>query len=261
MSDNFEDFEFKPLTQGLGFHKKTVDLGKEEKKAEVTSTLPKRDINADSINRMISSIPTFDNPAAPVAENFFSPPLPREELPSFRSPRYQEISKKTIIEPALSPKVDFAVSNRVSAEPVAPVLAEVGFSISAFIFDSLVVVGLTSLFTGIVLAITQADFGLVIQNAQTDLTTRLSLVLLVLSVIELYLVLSRSFFGSTLGEWAFDIELGNTRQQKSAWYPIAVAWRTLLIMLTGFVLLPLISLILGKDVPGKLSGPRLYRKN
>lgn len=261
MSDNFEDFEFKPLTQGLGFHKKMIDLGKEVKKADVASTASKRDISAESINRVISSIPTFDNPTPPASENFFSPPLPREELPSFRSPRYQEISKKTIIEPALNPKVDFAASNKVSAEPMTPILAEVGFSIPAFIFDSLVVVGLTSLFTGIVLAITQADFGLVIQNAQTDLTTRLSLVLLVLSVIELYLVLSRSFFGSTLGEWAFDIELGNMRQQKSAWYPITVAWRTLLIMLTGFVLLPLISLIIGKDVSGRFSGPRLYRKN
>lgn len=305
-----DEFEFKPLTQGLGFHKKTIDLSSEVKKSNIASQSfnntkspnSKSQTQAESVRRLVDSFPTFDQP-------FMTQPLPRKteftkdsnteasykETPSnealhkqvpfaetprreesmlaFKSPkmggaRFEESkaeAKASIISPAAG-QFDFAqvakapkISNKISVEPLAPAIKEVPFSIAAFIFDSFVVMGLTFLFTGVVLAVTQADLLTVLANAQTDIPTRASLVVLFLSVIQLYIVLSRSFFGRTIGDWAFDVQLGNQQQQKSAIYPILVGWRALLVMLTGFITLPILSIISRRDVAAFLTGVRTYR--
>jgi hypothetical protein len=43
-------------------------------------------------------------------------------------------------------------------------------------------------------------------------------------------------------------------------YPLKVAIRSLLNIVTGIVLLPLVSAMLGRDVAGQLSGVKLYRQ-
>ena len=84
---------------------------------------------------------------------------------------------------------------------------------------------------------------------------------LYVAVLEMFLIISRSFFGRSLGEWTFDMQLGEDEQIEKASYPFQVLFRNLLILGTGFVLLPLLSLLTGKDIAGKLSGVRLYRQN
>ncbi len=294
-----DEFEFKPLTQGLGFHKKTIDLAAETNKSNLTSqvlrdkSLPtppsaRSQTQAESVRRMVDSIPGFDqglNPQLP-KHNFITQPLPREEVTAFKSPRlsganlggarFEESEARapqTTSQTSIAKHLDFTevanatktavanatkAANKISADPMPIALQEVSFSITSFIFDTFMVAGLSCLFMGIVLAVTDSEISLVWANAQTDVPTRISLVILLLSVIQLYVVLSRSFFGRTIGEWAFDVQLGDAKQQQSAWYPLLVGWRAILTTLTGFVMLPILSLIAGRDVASLLTGVRTY---
>lgn len=285
--DPFEEFEFKPLTKGLGFHKKANEVlgsvpeaaqeaglfrGPAAKSSERASDKASNKI--EELNRIIDRIPAVDSPNSRAMSGRVEPALPREEknfvAPTYQAPKFAgaptvgpspspapETKKSEPLFEAKLAKADFASTTKVTEGTVAR--TEVGFHLGAFLFDALVVVGLVSLFTGVTLAVTGADFSAVWANAQTDLATRLSLVLLGFSVIQLYLILSRSFFGATLGEWAFEISLGSKGEQSKALYPLKVAGRSFLVVLSGFVLFPLLSLVLRKDLAGRLSGVRLGR--
>lgn len=75
----------------------------------------------------------------------------------------------------------------------------------------------------------------------------------------IYMISVRSFMGSTFGEWACDLRLGQPHERlQVGGYLIKVAFRTTLILLTGVITLPLLSLVFGKDFAGSLSGLRLF---
>ncbi|MEN0059383.1 MAG: RDD family protein [Bdellovibrio sp.] len=74
----------------------------------------------------------------------------------------------------------------------------------------------------------------------------------------LYMVSIRGLMGSTLGEWACDLRLGQPHERLQSGYVIKVALRSTVILLTGIVTLPVLSLLLGRDVPGIVSGLRLF---
>lgn len=73
-----------------------------------------------------------------------------------------------------------------------------------------------------------------------------------------YTICTRTLMGATIGEWACDLRLGQPQERMQDNYLAKVALRSTLIVLTGFVTLPLISLIIGKDLPGVISGLRLF---
>jgi hypothetical protein len=76
----------------------------------------------------------------------------------------------------------------------------------------------------------------------------------------MYTVIARSFFGRTLGEWTFDVQLGQDKEQELESYPVKVALRALLTTVTGLILLPLISAVMGRDIAGTVTGVQLYRQ-
>lgn len=86
-----------------------------------------------------------------------------------------------------------------------------------------------------------------------------SLAILVLSH-QVYLIATRVFCGSTVGEWTADCQLGNIKQRKSSDYTLKVLFRSLILALTGFILLPVLSVIFRKDIAGYLTGLQLYQK-
>ncbi|MEZ4872416.1 MAG: hypothetical protein R2827_09280 [Bdellovibrionales bacterium] len=53
-----------------------------------------------------------------------------------------------------------------------------------------------------------------------------------------------------MGEWTFDHQLGRDEEQEEALYPLKVVWRSILIILTGVVILPLLSFVTRR--PGEL---------
>ena len=74
----------------------------------------------------------------------------------------------------------------------------------------------------------------------------------------LYMITTRFFIGSSIGEAACDIRLGKPQERMSSWYFLKVVFRATLIVATGIVVLPLLSLLFGKDIPGSLSGLKLF---
>ncbi|MAF89708.1 MAG: hypothetical protein CL674_00440 [Bdellovibrionaceae bacterium] len=124
--------------------------------------------------------------------------------------------------------------------------------------DFVVIFGVVNLFLSSLLLVTKLDVFQIVRTNYQDPMTQLSLGLIFLSSCFLYIVISRSFFGMTLGDWALDIQLGSPDQQRSTWYPVKVAMRFLVNLLFGFVLLPFLSVIFRKDLLGSISGLSLY---
>lgn len=272
-----EDFEFKPLTKGLGFHKKTVEISLDKARTiqepTITKTLPRQEFASPlSANATVSSnpipravapqpeplLPTFKSPYG----NTNSIPSNRSNLDFFDTPAVKPpATTSTVSATAAATLTKPATQIQNSSIRIQPqtILEPVSFSVPAAIFDLLVICGLVCLFTGVVLAVTQSDITLVLENANSDVATRASLVVLVLAVIQLYMTLSRSFFGRTIGDWAFEQRLGDEEQLYTNSYPVKVFARGLAQILTGFVTLPILSLIFRRDIAYYLSGVRLFR--
>jgi len=215
-----DDFEFKPLTDGLGFHKKIIDLKEHPEKFE-----------------------PLDKPAPgkPVHQSESKAPLWNAALKS-----------KDFIEKKVSktPK---------SAPPVKPLTLEpVATSWPAAIFDSTMVLGLLLIFSAVIFAVTGIELNQLIEMLQTEGTAQFGALVLLFSIYEIYTVTCRTFFGKTVGESVFEYRLGSREAQQKVLYPLQVAWRSFAIALTGFVILPLLSSLLKQDLAGILSGVTLY---
>ncbi len=85
-----------------------------------------------------------------------------------------------------------------------------------------------------------------------------SIAILFLTVSWTYLVFMRAFMGASIGEMTCDLRLGEPLQRLSISYILKVMLRTTAVMLTGVVLLPLVSLLLTKDIAGEISGLKMY---
>ncbi len=79
----------------------------------------------------------------------------------------------------------------------------------------------------------------------------------VMGVFSLNMLMLRIFLGFTLGDWAVGLRLGSLPQRLSENYGLLVLTRTVMILVTGGILLPLLSLVFGKDLAGKLTGLEL----
>ena len=127
--------------------------------------------------------------------------------------------------------------------------------------DSIVVFGFINIFIAILLLVTEIDVYSILTQTSSDLITQFSLVLLAFAALELYMVVSRSFFGMSLGEWAMDVQLGTAEQQNQASYPLKVAWRSFVNLATGLVVLPILSYIFNRDIAYFICGLELHERD
>jgi len=74
----------------------------------------------------------------------------------------------------------------------------------------------------------------------------------------IYLIIMRIFMGASLGEWSCQLRLGQPTQRIKISYIFRVIARTSLILLTGVVTLPILSLICKRDLVGELTGLKVY---
>lgn len=125
------------------------------------------------------------------------------------------------------------------------------------VLDTLVAIGMACLFLAVALSITGANLLALLENTQTDEATMVSLVLFFVGMALLYVLAARTWVGATLGEWSYEIRVGSARARRRWFYPIQILWRGALVAATGFVLMPLISLIAGRDVLKYLTGLEL----
>jgi len=221
-NDFDDDFEFKPLTDGLGFHKKVIDL------KESVEIQPQK-----------SPIKKTNSAQLAQTQNLWTPTLKTKEFTDAKK-------NKAVVVGGGSANVESA-----NLEPVST-----GWP--AAIFDSTMVLGLMLIFSAIIFAITKIDLSQLMEMLQNEGSAQLGALALLTSVYEIYTVTSRTFFGKTVGESVFEYQLGNSQAQDRAIYPLQVAWRSLVIALTGFIVLPLLSTIINQDLAGLLSGVSLY---
>jgi hypothetical protein len=237
MANNFgDDFEFKPLTDGLGFHKKIIDLKENPEKYESTlNQRPAQNQNQTPIQKV----------AQKLSQPLWNPSLKNQDIFEKRNPQVQKTQK------IQKPTVVNSIPSDAGLEPVAT-----GWS--AAIFDSTMVLGLVLIFSAVIFAVTKIDFSQLMEMLQTEGTAQFGALVLLISVYEIYTVTCRTFFGKTVGESVFEFRLGTHSAQQKILYPIQVAWRSFAIALTGFIVLPILSTILNQDLAGILSGVSLY---
>ena len=145
---------------------------------------------------------------------------------------------------------------QTAVQPGTPV----AHNMAGAILDSMVVLGISTIFLVCILAITHVNIVGLLTNANTDVSTQFHLAFLFLAVLQMYMLTSRSFFGASLGDWAFDLQIGRDDQRSRPTYPIQVAWRSLFMTLTGFIVVPLLSLVLKRDLAKPVTGLELLRR-
>lgn len=139
------------------------------------------------------------------------------------------------------------------------VMTEVAISqhFGSAILDALVVLGLGCVMLAVVLGITNVNLLALLENTKTDIDTVFLLATLFVSSALLYCLAARSFLGATLGEWSYEIRVGDAKHRGSWYYPLAVLWRSVLAAATGFVLVPILSALFDKDLFQSLTGLQL----
>ena len=234
---DFEDFKLEPLSEGLGFHKKKVNLDSEVKKAgfvdeklalnvPVTTPLP---IQPKKINRDT----TGDNTAV----------------------IHKKDGKKTTVAPFKDRSLKFSESKRTSTLDSETLPKGIRYeeavgshSFVSLVLDFFVVTGLFLTSSFMLFVITDLDLDALLVGLANDPMTQGMMGILFFSISIFYLVLSRSVTFCTLGEWALDMKLGAEKHRNSIFYPIRVFLRSFIILITGVIPITLISLVMRKDM-------------
>jgi hypothetical protein len=304
--DPFEEFEFKPLTEGLGFHKKA-----EKGSAPEIQQQPVNAQKSQSISDLIASLPPamdfVDNEQPkPESRPQIFQPLGRKEyvspdpvdiknrdVGSTAFPPVQQTTRSsmnstmaptpTLRSPLAAPTANDITrsfphleKNRTSntnaalrapttaktsaATPLATneKLRKVSASFAAAILDGMIAIGFASIFLVVLLTITQVDLNRMLASSTTDMQTYMQIGMLFLVVLNIYMISARGIFGSSLGEWAFDLQIGTRAEQRRPIYLVKIVWRMILVMATAFITLPILSKIFGRDLFAKLGAPQLY---
>lgn len=249
-SDMFDEFEFKPLTSGLGFHKKS-----DAKKAEIAANVtPKVDFKNPNLN-FANSAPTTS--AVPMTSSTPSNMMNKSSMtsPTIKVPTIEDdsiIKAQSAVNEILKnlnhkKQVENLQKNKSKFEwkSTTP-------SMAAAALDAMFVMAMFLVCMICMLTITKVDlianFSQPGENSVIIFTT----LLLLLMVNFIYMTVFRTYMGYTPGEWAFDQRCGKEIDQASASYVPKVALRTLLVSLTGFIPLTLASFFLKFDLAGTL---------
>ncbi len=273
MKDNQKDivdeFEFKPLTEGLGFHDKEESS---YSPVDVTRKAPLQDRGVH-----------FAIPDKDFIEEEEVPSVKTSQVSSASVPGFQSQKYKSNQNP-VSENIDSSVNRNQSSDQELKKHEEQHLSmdwqavrkeekqekvyleeamphVAAMFFDFFAILAMVCGCLFILLTVTGVELSAVIQSAQIDIGVRMSVFALIISVLLFYTTVSRSFFNSTLGEWTFDLQVGSERDFKSVWYPVKTFWRQFVLIAMGGVFVPLFSWILRKDVAYWLTGLRLYKKH
>ena len=230
--DPFEEFEFRPLSGGLGFYKNpasgsasssTNAKKREIDSLEIRSPLPRTEEAGDEI---IGRIP-------------MQTPQLRIENPPAKKVGGVEATKKIGKESLLVATI---------WEPTA-------------VFLDAMLVAATFLSCLIVLIlVTKVDLFAQLMRPDAETSLFATLILLLAFVSWAYLSVSRMFAGRTAGEWVVDQQVGTSEQQTEWSYSIRVLGRSLIVIATGWMLVPIFSFALNRDLAGLWTGAPLLRK-
>lgn len=282
-----DDFEMKPITPGLGFHKKPVSLKEHVAATNLVQDKLGRSLpleappmndgrprsKEDILNEIKEALRPIQQSRAQTKTHSLSETLPRgpEDVRKATSPEISipvpttrtpmEIVNFETPTATLRDDAPLVGTRRGAHDAKIRDLTPVSFSLVSTILDSIIVLALSMIFMISLIFATEVNLNAVIASAARETSALASLIVLYLAVWQMYAVVSRSFFGATIGEWTFDLQLGETQQLNTTFYPAKVLVRSLATIFTGFVLLPFLSLVSRRDISAKISGLQLYRKN
>ena len=241
MNAEQDEFEFKPLTEGLGFHKKQTE--KEKPLAPKTAL------------KFQSEMPDLA----------IQTPLPRKGFDSTASLKKTPAPTNTVDEilKTLNEKkgVDFNSEKSKLREPAPIVYKPTQWDISASLLDAMLVTAGTLLCLILLLVVTRIDLFANLYHPDANGMVYWSLASLVITVSWIYLVGHRVFLGFTPGEWVFDQRLGKPEEFGTTEYALKAIARSTIVSLTGFVVIPLISTIMNQDLLAKMTGLHLMKRS
>jgi len=245
--DPFDEFEFKPITDGLGFHNtKNTD-----------APISKRHQEMEFIEETISE---KSRPVAFMVKN----PLPRETKPRIQE---QPLNKTTeTVDEILrtlneKKKYDFVEKAKSLRNEVPQSQLKTScFDLSAALLDAMLITAMFLTSMVILLVVTKVDLISNLLNPDEGGQIYLGTLGLFASITWIYLVVNRMFLGRTPGEWVFDQQIGLDREIGGGAYSVKVALRSLLIIATGLIPLPFLSLISRYDLAGKITGTQIYKR-
>ncbi len=234
MADPFDEFEFKPLTEGLGFHRAKEPTpkkreGERDILQELQSPLPRKrspiaeSTAVETVFKGLEKSLDFETPSTPI------PPRPQAQV---------------IPKPAIAAKPEIHLE-------VAP------WSMGAFCLDAVVILAMALSFLICFVLVTRVDL---VRNLafQVDGNTLIfSLVGLYWLIGWMYYIACRGFIGFTLGEWAYDLQVGDDSDRNKMAYMGKVILRGLI---HQTVVIPLASFITKRDYAGEWVGLSLYRR-
>lgn len=126
------------------------------------------------------------------------------------------------------------------------------WSFVASLIDALIVFSMSCFFLIVFSFLVGSEMSAVLYFVQGTFLQFSIGVFLLTSVI--YMILFRSLLGFSLGEWACGLRLGTPKDRLLKNYSLRVCGRMLLILGTGVIVLPSLSLIFGRDLAGRISG-------
>lgn len=164
---------------------------------------------------------------------------------------YANLFRDQISLEILEETMGFRGGSNPSRKPYQVIL----WSWTASVIDSLLVVSLSCFFLLSFSLLMKAPLAKTI--VQMELATGHLLAVVFGLSVAIYMIVLRSFLGFSFGEWACGLRMGSEQERAHRFYSFRVVLRTLLVLATGLVVLPLLSLLFRKDISGKLAGVHL----
>jgi hypothetical protein len=256
--DPFEEFEFRPINEGLGFHKKQRTSAPVEPTAPAsTRQTPNFNISSSAAGASAGSgtfaapLPRYSNPASTTKSSFNIPTIEDDSIAKAQT-AVNEILRN------LNQKrqLDFATETQRMQEEMRKSRPY----IFAATLDGMLILAGFLMSMIIMLSVTHVDLFLNLTHPETSGLIYLATGLLFIAVTFVYMVVNRAFLGYTPGEWAFDQRCGKPADMDSLTYIPRIALRSLIVIATGFITTQVLSFLFNKDIAGKLSGITLFRK-
>jgi len=132
------------------------------------------------------------------------------------------------------------------------------FSWAASLIDALMIAALTMIFIGMFSFVLSSFFEVSMQMMFRTSSPQLLWVTVYFLFLWIYQVSLRNLLGCTVGEWTYDLRLGQPHERLLLSYGLKVVLRSTLILATGIATLPILSLLSGRDLTGKLCGLQIF---
>jgi hypothetical protein len=252
--DPFDEFEFKPLTEGLGFHQKD-------------STIKQPIAPSKQIKNNLKNLDFQE----PTNSTLFKPTLPRNDFLSMQQETKKSMPETSAVDAILQTlhksrdkekKLHAEHHTSFKKAQQSEVWLKTHPLFSAMLLDSMLVTAASLLCMIIVLMITRVDLLRTLTDPDSQGLVYLATFSLFAGVGFIYTVVHRAFMGFTPGEWAYDLRPGSDYQIASGGkHLIFLIARQVLNTLCGLVVLPLIGWIARKDILGMLTQTTLHKKN